>query len=112
MTILIRFEGLAALPTFNDTEAFFNTVEELVTENKFIVLNNDDIEHFDATKDDTALAIDFREKDYTVVPSEIPQLISFLKSNLTFVELLSDKVSDTASSAKRRTIMISVSQAK
>lgn len=113
MAIILRFEGLAALPIFGksleEKFSFFNAVDNWLFENKLIVLNGSDQEAYDATKNDTLLVIDVNSKEYDILPftvNDVGELIKILKKDLNAVDFLKDETHNTDSGAKRRTIMV------
>lgn len=116
MAIILRFKGLSTLPIFGksleEKFSFFNAVENCVFESKVIVLNGDNTEDYDATKNDTLLVIDVTSKEYDILPltlKDVGELISILKHDLNAVDLLKDNTDDKDAKAQRRTVMVTMS---
>ena len=110
MAIIIRFDGLAKLPTSSVKQLLFTRIENFVIAGKALLLSSKEIS-YDTSKDDTVLVIYIPENEFAIDSSDTKELTHFLSNNLHLIEILSDKVDKDASGAIRRTIIISVNQA-
>lgn len=119
MTILLRFEGLDALPVFGlsreNHQNFITTVQKLVLDGNYVILSVEsaDDDSIDLTVNDTVLALDVEnETSGKSIPADIPEFLNSLRRPDMSLEMVSDKFDTTSTNARRRTIMILAAQSK